>query len=754
MKLKFAILPLFSASVIAFSGSTAAQITSGNLVVERVGTGSATLGSASTAVFIDQFNTTGTGQTAVGVITIPTTGGVQLTNSGSASSEGLVTVSPNGLSLTIAGYNATTGVASIVNTLSSANARVANTIAADGTVTRAGSTGTAFSANNIRSAITNGTDVWAVGANTGVYDLTNSTTVSSTVTNARQVGIFAGAANGQLYLSTGSGTQGIYSVGSGTPTTTGQTATVMISTSALGGGSSPYAFSINTSKSVAYIADSTAGISKYTSSNGGTTWIRNGTYGNTLSGSLGTTGLTVDWSNPNAPVVFASSPTTLYKLTDTGGTGAASYGTATSLATAATNTAFRGVQLGVLPSVWTNNNGNASGSVDLATATDATRYSGFSTILANDSNLAFQNVNSGGGAQALSLNNNTTLTSVSSVNFKAGGFGTNSANTNYSLGGTGLILTGTSSTSAIGTFTASSNTYTSVLANNSGVTQTVSIPLTLGAVNQAFRAVSGDLAIDGTVTNGGNTLTVGGAANTTFGSSAVISGGGGLTKVEAGTLTLNGNTTFSGATDVKSGKLVVNGSFASTTTTVASSATLGGTGSLEGTTTIQNGGIHGPGNSPGVQSFTNLTYADGSIFSWEIDRAATQTRGTGYDGVNVSGTLAGLDGADAGSKFDAVFRVVIGDANFANAFWADAHTWADIFTTNGSTVIPDWTSIFGGGIKTYTGAGVEITDTATYGSFSFTPGTNSLSWSAVPEPTSALAGLLLGAGLLRRRRVA
>ena len=31
-------------------------------------------------------------------------------------------------------------------------------------------------------------------------------------------------------------------------------------------------------------------------------------------------------------------------------------------------------------------------------------------------------------------------------------------------------------------------------------------------------------------------------------------------------------------------------------------------------------------------------------------------------------------------------------------------------------------------------------------------GTSSLSWTAVPEPTSALAGLLITAGLLRRRR--
>ena len=38
------------------------------------------------------------------------------------------------------------------------------------------------------------------------------------------------------------------------------------------------------------------------------------------------------------------------------------------------------------------------------------------------------------------------------------------------------------------------------------------------------------------------------------------------------------------------------------------------------------------------------------------------------------------------------------------------------------------------------------------GHFSFTNSGTTLTWTAVPEPTSALAGLLLGAGLLRRRR--
>jgi uncharacterized protein (TIGR03382 family) len=49
----------------------------------------------------------------------------------------------------------------------------------------------------------------------------------------------------------------------------------------------------------------------------------------------------------------------------------------------------------------------------------------------------------------------------------------------------------------------------------------------------------------------------------------------------------------------------------------------------------------------------------------------------------------------------------------------------------------------------------SVTSTAnptTQGSFSITGST--LTWTAVPEPTSALAGLLITAGLRRRRRVA
>lgn len=275
---------------------------------------------------------------------------------------------------------------------------------------------------------------------------------------------------------------------------------------------------------------------------------------------------------------------------------------------------------------------------------------------------------------------------------------------------------------------------------------------TIGASGGTFRynptTTSDTLTLSG---NGNGNIVLNGALTMQTDGNIVVTdvmeGAGSLTKTGDQTLTLNGNQTYTGITNVNVGTLVINGdnSAATGAVTVAANAALGGNGTVGGATTIQSGGIHGPGNSPDVQKFTSdLTYADGSIFSWEIDRAAAQTRGTGYDGVNVTGTLGGSD---------AIFRVVIGDSDFSNNFWTLPHTWSDIFTSDGSAPIANWTSIFGGGIKTYNG-GTEITDTATYGSFSFTPDTNSLTWSAVPEPTSALAGLLIAAGLLRRRRVA
>ena len=75
-----------------------------------------------------------------------------------------------------------------------------------------------------------------------------------------------------------------------------------------------------------------------------------------------------------------------------------------------------------------------------------------------------------------------------------------------------------------------------------------------------------------------------------------ISGSGGLAQLGAGTTTLTGTSSYSGATDVFAGLLAVNGSIANSAVLIHSGGTLAGSGSV-GATTNQAGGIIAPGNS-------------------------------------------------------------------------------------------------------------------------------------------------------------
>jgi uncharacterized protein (TIGR03382 family) len=90
---------------------------------------------------------------------------------------------------------------------------------------------------------------------------------------------------------------------------------------------------------------------------------------------------------------------------------------------------------------------------------------------------------------------------------------------------------------------------------------------------------------------------------------------------------------------------------------------------------------------------------------------------------------------------------VASDATFADTFWATTQTWNNIFTTDGSAAIANWANIF----TTVTVVNSSF-DTITPAGGSFSASGNTLTWTAVPESSSALAGLLVGAGLFRRRR--
>lgn len=626
-----------------------AQLPPGSLVVYRVGTGSAALTNAATATFVDVFNTTGTGQTASSTVTITSSGAGRLTNSGTATSEGALTRSTNGLLLTFGGYDGNAGTAGIAATTAAANPRVIGQIDASATYSLVGNLAGNFSGNNIRGAAVDGGNYWATGASTGVVSLVSGTAslVSSTTTNNRVVNI----QSNQLYFSTGSGaTRGIYAVGAGTPTTGPVTSTNVINT---GGASSPYAFQAATSGTTVYIADdtngATGGIQKWTFN--GSTWANTYTLGTGVV-NIGARGLTVDWSGANA-VIYAttsegSGSNRLIKITDTGAGSAV-----TTLATSATNTAFRGVEQTILPAVWTS---STAGTVNWTASNTSTSgfsnaFSNWSVGLANGINLSFQNTNSGASPLAITANNNTTLTSVSSITFANTGSG-GSGGTQYTLTGNALTLTGNASTG-------------SGVTNNTTSNQTINLNLTLAAA-QTFNANTGNLTFGGTVALGSGvnnfTLTVTGANNTVLGN-AVTNGGSGasaISKTGLGTLTLLGASTYSGGTTISGGKVLANNSSGSATgsgaVTVAANATLGGgnaagtTGFITGPVTVN--GTIAPGNSTGILNVGATTINPAGAYAWEVSSttnnaltAMSDTGGSGTTGVdndllNVGGALS------------------------------------------------------------------------------------------------------------------
>ena len=324
----------------AIAASNAAPITPGNLVLTRVGDGAAALTSAATAVFLDEYTTAGVLVQSIAVPTSVSGANFALTVAGTSTSEGGITISPNGQFVTFAGYNAAAGTAGITATTSAANVRVVGILdLASGSINSSTALTGAFSAGNPRSAVTDGTNVWAVGSNSGVqYTTVGSvavpTQIAAAPTNLRRIEIF----NGQLYVSSGSGTfVNVSAVGTGTPTTTGQTVTTL-SGFPTAVGPSPYDFYFSDANTV-YVADDRAtalgGLQKWTMSAG--SWSL--AYTINPAAATGLRGLTGVVSGGVTTVYATGTNNTLVSLTDTGATSAFSV-----IATAATNTAFRGIE--------------------------------------------------------------------------------------------------------------------------------------------------------------------------------------------------------------------------------------------------------------------------------------------------------------------------------------------------------------------------------------------------------------------------
>ncbi len=281
-------------------------------------------------------------------------------------------------------------------------------------------------------------------------------------------------------------------------------------------------------------------------------------------------------------------------------------------------------------------------------------------------------------------------------------------------------------------------------------------------------STAGTLTLSGnvTATTTGRALILGGASANANTVSGIISNGGTpnmpVTKQGAGKWVLSKANTYSGDTTITGGTLALSGSGSianSANIAVASGATfdvstvtsgnwslgstqkLTGSGGLTGATTIS--GTHNAGDAAtnagvGSQAFSSsLSYANGSIFEWDLNASSTSS---GFDTVSAVGAI----GVGTTST---VFKVLFGATALADVQNSGNTFWNTPFVTR----VWNMSDVFG---KAFTSGAFQSvatsSDVSTYGSFTITSST--LTWTAVPEPTSALAGLLITAGLLRRRR--
>jgi autotransporter-associated beta strand protein len=260
----------------------------------------------------------------------------------------------------------------------------------------------------------------------------------------------------------------------------------------------------------------------------------------------------------------------------------------------------------------------------------------------------------------------------------------------------------------------------------------------------------GELTGSGSVVRGGpavagQTVIIGGK-NTDSTFSGLLRADSNYQKVGTGQLTLTGASDYTGTTTVSAGTLALGatGSIANTPTitvatgatldvsavsggwTLGSGQTLRGTGLVEGPSTVS--GSIAPGNS-GIGTLNangNVTWHSG--VAWQFDLSSSDTTA---DQLAITGDFVRGTGAAGSFLFD---------------FMGSTPKWAETYTliTFDSTdfVLGDFD--LAGSIATL-GAG-------SYSTSFFTLNGNSLTFTAIPEPGTAFAGLLLTAGLLRRRR--
>lgn len=339
------------------SGAEAAHFTGGNLVVYRVGDGSAALTNAAAHVFLDEFTPTGT---AVQSLALPTTASgdaAALTAAGLSRSEGLIATSGDGKFLAVTGYDAAPGTlgpaagtatsSSLANTDATSVPRTVAIVDGDGTIDTSTTLTGATAPKIVRSAVTDGKRVWVTGGNGGIQTTQIGSGTVSTVAGTADSNFTSLTVQGGQLWAGGVLADRLAAVGTGTPSGAATLTDLPGLPSTLL--SYGYALLDLTSASYAgtgvdtlYIADASnrgGTLDKYTFD--GTTWK--------LVDYIdvpGISGLVADRSGATVSLAVTT-PTQLLLVTDPSGASTTAFAPAapTVLATAPANSEFRGVAL-------------------------------------------------------------------------------------------------------------------------------------------------------------------------------------------------------------------------------------------------------------------------------------------------------------------------------------------------------------------------------------------------------------------------
>lgn len=314
-----------------------APITPGNLLAFRVDGNGSALGSDAAIVHVDEYDLAGT---LIQTFTMPSgASGTRLTGSGTATSEGKLSVSPNGEYIALAGYDAAENTPSVKSVLARTIAVIKRS---DGSVDLT-TTGNLGGNDNMRSATVadNGSDLWfaTAGTGNGPYYISKggSSGTQLASVNTRGVRIFGG----QLYeWGDATGNYGVFQVGSGLPTSGSQTLNGLPGISANSTLDTYGFFMADLDSSVPgydtlWMARDSFGVSKYSFVSG--TWTLNNTI------DPGTVYHIDGLVTPGGVYIAIINGTSIDLLYDTAGYNQAMSGSFTTLVNPSTYNTFRGV---------------------------------------------------------------------------------------------------------------------------------------------------------------------------------------------------------------------------------------------------------------------------------------------------------------------------------------------------------------------------------------------------------------------------